>query len=176
MRAHVCRCFRGHQRLGSALCANETAGSRLNTRFSRRSPPGSVASPSWSTSHCVPALLLWATLTNVHPFLTTNSPGRVPYMWGIQAPPPSVYLYPPPRFFFFFSFLLLQHWGSREQSAGQLGVGAWCNCTPSGGASGLGSLGSGEGGGTLTRRERDGFKELAAPSGRVAMATGETDE
>ncbi len=91
-------------------------------------------------------------------------------MRWIQAPPLFCVLYPPPRFFFFTPALRCD---IREEGGGCL-WGWGCNCIPSDGVSGLGSPGSGEGEGR--RKRTTDVKEWTAPSGRVAMATGETDE
>lgn len=90
--------------------------------------------------------------------------------WGESRRLPFLCFVPSYLFFFYTSSVIVENRG------GGCLWGWGCNCTPSDGVSGLGSLGSGEGEGRRKRERQTDVKEWTAPSGRVAMATGETDE
>lgn len=147
------------------LCANETAGSHLNKIFP---PIRALLCPPCLLALFVCHFCLYGQPWQKYACLTTNSSGRVCYMRWIQAPPLFCVLYPPTRF-----FTPALRCDIKEEGGGCL-RGWGCNCTPSDGVSGLGSLGSGEG--EVRRKRKTDVKEWTAPSGRVAMDTGETDE
>lgn len=127
------------------LCANEIAGSRPNKRFPG-TYSGSVVSPLSASP------VLWAALTKVCLFdhkvfracvLHEVNPGASPFLCFV----------PSYSFFLVCFFTAAPRCNSREEGGGCL-WGRGCNCTPSDGVSGLGSLGSGEGEG-CRRRESE---------------------